>query len=437
MLQDFITSALIIDDKESDIKGLLEYLNLKDIWAKHYTPEQLEKIASPINNRKLVFLDLFLDEGDKLEGNISKIRKYFSNIFGPNYGSYGIVLWSKDPEKSQEFTNRIFNTGGKYTRPLFVVALDKVKYLKSNNYDNLLIDLENELLKDVSASFFIEWNKAVKKGSDNTILTLYDLFDSNDKKTKHFESVLFSLACNYTGIPSANIKDYDLQKDLVKSLMDTLQVEISNSYQNTPNLFVKDSAKLNYNEVIEERIKVFSKLNSLLLLDFQNLSQNSPIPGNLYEIIDTSSSLFINEFYDKAGAEIKLETDDQFKTYKIKRICIEVTPPCDFAKNKKQNFSRILGGIQLDYNKNLLDSKPVSFKGENFYAFLHPLQIDGYEKPQMLLFDFYRFQTIKEDDLKDANKFKIITKAKDKLFADILQKLSSHTARLGIAILYP
>jgi len=39
--------------------------------------------------------------------------------------------------------------------------------------------------------------------------------------------------------------------------------------------------------------------------------------------------------------------------------------------------------------------------------------------------------------LKNSLEYKIIAKAKDKLFADVLQKLSSHTARLGIAILYP
>ncbi len=55
----------------------------------------------------------------------------------------------------------------------------------------------------------------------------------------------------------------------------------------------------------------------------------------------------------------------------------------------------------------------------------------------MAIFDFYKFQTINESDLINKCKFKVIMKTKDKLFADILQKLSSHTARLGIAALYP
>ncbi len=434
MLKEFITSALIIDDKQSDIEGLMNYLNEQDIWAKHFTPEQLDKIIGPINNRKLIFLDLFLDEGDKLEGNISKIRKYFTNVLGLNYGSYGIILWSKDPEKSKEFTSKIFNTGGKYTRPLFVVSLDKVKYLKSNDYSTLLIDLEKELLNDVSASFFIEWNKAVKKGSDNTISTLYNLFDSNEKKTKHLESVLFSLACNFTGIPESNLKDYDLQKDLVKSLMDTLQFEVSNSYINTPQLFAKEPDKLIYNETPEERNIVYSKLNSLLLLDFQNLFQDSPIPGNIYEITDSESALYIKDVvYKKKIEDIDIHLD--FKDLAKRRICIEITPPCDFAQNKKQTFSRIVGGIQMDFNKEILRGSNSPFKTENYYTFLYPVKIEGYENPQMIIFDFYRFQTVKEDELKNPAKFKIIMKAKDKLFADLIQKLSAHTARLGIAIL--
>lgn len=238
MLQEFITSALIIDDKVGEIEKLEYFLESVGIWAKHYTPDMLDQMASPFNNRKLIFLDLFIDESDPtVAGNISKIRKYFEKVIGPDFGSYGIVLWSKDPERVQIFSEKIFNTNGKYTRPLFVVALDKTKYLKSNDFSSLLSDLEIELSRDVSATFFVEWNKAVKKGSDKTISRLYDLFDSNKKKQQHLEYILYRLARNYTGIPDSEVQGYDLQKDLLKSLMDTLQFEVSNSFNNIISLF--------------------------------------------------------------------------------------------------------------------------------------------------------------------------------------------------------
>jgi hypothetical protein len=117
-----------------------------------------------------------------------------------------------------------------------------------------------------------------------------------------------------------------------------------------------------------------------------------------------------------------------------KRIAIEITPPCDFAGRKNQSQSRIIGGIILDFDKDLRERY---FKGDGFYSYLFPVNISGIEGPQMIIFDFYKFQTVKENCLKNATNFPILMKAKDKLFADILQKFSSHTARLGIAILNP
>src|SRR5690554_1278841 len=83
MLQEFITSALIIDDKIEEIIGLEDFLDSVGIWAKHYTPENLNERTYPFNNRKLIFLDLYIDETDPtIEGNISRIRKHFEKVIG-------------------------------------------------------------------------------------------------------------------------------------------------------------------------------------------------------------------------------------------------------------------------------------------------------------------------------------------------------------------
>lgn len=444
MLQEFITSALIIDDSEHEIEKLKEYLEARDIWVKHYTPTELDKKTSPFNNRKLIFLDLYLENQNTLENNISKIRSYFSNVIGTDFGTYGIVLWTKHTDEAGAFIERIYKTANKYTPPLFVLPLEKNEFLRKGDFEGVLEKLEEKLIKDVSASFFIEWNKAVKKGSDNTITILYNLFESNDKKIEHLEAVLYSLALNYTGIPRNNAANYNLQKDLIKSLMDSLQSEISNNYEDVKDLFSQPN-KLVY-DIDEEKIKVFSKLNSLLLLDLHNLSQELVFPGNIYEILDSQNTIYCNEFFNKE-TEIKLSEHADFKDKKkdangkefeeskaIRRIAIEITPPCDFAGRKKQFQSRIVGGIMFDFDDKL---RKKYFTGDGFYSFLYPIYIEELEKPQMLIFDFYRFQTVKEDELKDSAKYKIIAKAKNKLFADILQKLSSHTARLGIAIMYP
>ncbi|WP_185965535.1 hypothetical protein [Flavobacterium zepuense] len=429
MLQNFITSALIIDDKEAEVASLKEYLDSKDIWVKHFTPDQLREKTSVFNNRKLIFLDLFLEDGQDEINNINIIRALFTKVLGTSFGTYGIVLWTKHTEHFTEFINRIFKPTNNFTLPLFAVALDKTLYM-NNNYEGLLEGVEEKLKENVASSLFIEWNKSVKSGSDHTIKMLYDLFDNDPKKYINLEPLLHSLALNFTGIPADNIGNYDLQKDLVKSLMDSLQFEISNRFNKIDNLF-SDPKKLNFNASKEEKQLIFSKLNTLLMLDNHNLAQDSPIPGNIYEIKDESSAMFIKTITVKK-ADKDLNSDPDYKDLPKRRICIEMTPPCDFALGKKKKFSRVVGGLHMDYDANI---KTSAFGGENFYTFLYPIQLEGFEKPQMLIFDFYHFQTLIEDDLKDSTRFSIIYRAKDKLFADILQKLSSHTARLGIGVL--
>lgn len=462
MLQEFITSALVIDDDFEEVKDLISYLEgEKDIWTKHFFPSDLERKTVPFNNRKIIFLDLYLDDSRSSTDNIAIIRKYFKSIIGESFGTYGIVLWTKHTNHFEDFCDKISQKNNPFTLPLFVIPLDKTKYKRQGSYQGVLEELEKMLEVDVASSFFVEWNKAVKKGSDRTISTLYNLFETNEEK-KHLEAVLFNLACNYTGIPvtitpvnnsqeakdaiNTSLKQVNpfLQKDLVKSLMDSLQVEISNNHNEIKDLF-SNIDNLKYDRS-KEKTKVFSKLNSLLLLDFHNLSQDIALPGNIYEVVENNNSIYFNGFYSKEN-EIKINEHKDFKDRQkdadgkdidvsktIKRIAIEVTPPCDFAGKKKQLQSRIVGGIMLAYDDKL---KEKYFKGEGFYSFLYPIYIEGVESPQMIIFDFYKFQTINESDLKDSSKFKIIMKTKDKLFADVLQKLSSHTARLGIAALYP
>jgi hypothetical protein len=429
MLQDFITSALIIDDEKSEVEKLIEFLDAKDIWVKHFTPEKLDKKTDYFNNRKLIFLDLYLDSSKDAKSNISKIRSYFSKLIGTEYGSYGIVLWTKHPDEVNEFKEKIYISADKYIVPLFVVALNKNEYLRKDDFSSIIEDLEKLLEENISSSFFIEWNKAVKKGSDETISRLYNLFNSDKKRKQHLEYILYKLALNYTGIPEADVDNYDLQRDLVKSLMDSLQFEISSNYQNINELFSTPKT-LTFNDSKEEKIRIFAELNSFLLLDTHNLNQDYPIPGNIYQLKDNQNQLYISSTIKRKGnKEEVIDLSDKIN----KRIVLEITPPCDFSNAKKQKQSRIIGGVILDYNNAVKEY----FRGDGFYTDLYPISVKPYDEPQMIIFDFYKFQTINESELKDNTKYEIVMKAKDKLFADILQKLSSHTARLGIANLKP
>ncbi|WP_332913801.1 hypothetical protein [Algoriphagus boritolerans] len=109
MLQEFITSSLVIDDDFEEVKDLISYLeDQKDIWVKYYSPSEVEKKTIPFNNRKIIFLDLYLDDSRSSTDNIALIRKYFKSIIGENFGTYGIVLWTKHINHFEDFCSKIF-----------------------------------------------------------------------------------------------------------------------------------------------------------------------------------------------------------------------------------------------------------------------------------------------------------------------------------------
>src|SRR5690606_41960561 len=88
MLQEFITSALVIDDDFEEVKDLISYLeDEKDIWARYFSPSDIESKTTSFNNRKIIFLDLYLDDSRSSTDNIAVIRKYFKSIIGENFGT--------------------------------------------------------------------------------------------------------------------------------------------------------------------------------------------------------------------------------------------------------------------------------------------------------------------------------------------------------------
>jgi hypothetical protein len=76
------------------------------------------------------------------------------------------------------------------------------------------------------------------------------------------------------------------------------------------------------------------------------------------------------------------------------------------------------------------------FTGDNKYT-IRPIMIEDATDVQFLCFDFRCLTAVSEAELKDKAKYKLIARARNTLFADILQKFSSHSARLGLASMLP
>ncbi len=469
MIEEFIDSVLIIDDNEEEIKDLKNILVKKDIWVTCYNPpkekQEIDQISKPFKNRKLVFLDLRIDETKQTIENISVIiRPLLRKIIARDFGNYGIVMWTKHERHIAEFKEKIQKDVNDYQLPLFVIQMDKSKYLR-DGFDNILIDLETRLQKNTAANFFINWSNLIQKGKDKAITSIFELIPDYQKQDKNLEFLLFKMAQNYTGIPFDKIDDaYPLSVDAIKAFNDLLISEI-NSISETNKLklnkneyifilssedkgwFIKnkltdakkdlmlkkiskeEDAKIKWSicddftkkekkdEILntskEEIINLFSALNSKLLIDEVNIKQDKIVPGNVYEIKDISSNLKYHDLPENAIP-----------------VIIEMTPPCDFSNNKTK-YPRALSGFIIELSKDL---KTIdTYKSEKFYSEFWPVKINNTVK--IVIFNFAVLGFVKEDKLKNEKRYKLLFRVKDKLFADILQKMSAYTARLGLPII--
>jgi hypothetical protein len=337
--------------------------------------------------------------------------------------SYGIVIWSQHDDKIIEFNEKIKEDcikNNRYTPPVFIINLDKSKYIQSGDFTNVMDDLNKRLLESPAAGFFVNWAMTVEDAKSTVVSDIFSLAPDYTDANKELQNILYLLAKNHTGLPESELADYSLYIDAYKSFDELLYSSLSSRKKNdTLDIF------LGYTPTkitdLNKEILTYSELNQKLLFDtITDTDQAYIMPGNIYEIITDNQYLVFPD-----------------KPKEAKSIAIELTPPCDFS-NKKIN-SRLVGGILYDHPRNEEKSDKYFnkiFVGANKYV-VRPIRIENTDDVQFLCFDFRCLAAVSEIELKDKTKFKLIARTRNTLFADILQKFSSHSARLGLASMIP
>lgn len=418
-MADNVKTVLIIDDKKEEITGLKEILFQKGIYSSFYTPEEINEIQNNLKNHQIIFMDFSLDDTKtNPTDNIALIRKALKKICKENFGSYGLVLWTKHMEYIQYFKNKLSTDAAKkdYITPLFVIGLDKSSYLQ-NGYESLWQDLNTKLLEDKAALFFFNWRHSVDAASDKALNYMYQLVPDYEKQSEQFPYLLYQMAGNYSGIPTKDMQVYDgMYKDAYRAFDELLYSDLISQQCGFDNIFPKQINKPDY--TFEQELEQIAKLNSKLLFDLSFTDQNLVMPGNVYHVLNNNDFLKID----------MLNENSLF-------IAIEMTPPCDFS-NEKFASRRLIGGCITDCPKEKKELKKFinSYKAENKYP-VWPVEYEGNLK--LICFDFRNIYIENDDAIRNASSYKLLFMAKHHLFADILQKFSSHAARLGLSIMKP
>ena len=386
----------------------------QDIDVCSYDPEQAKNVQLN-RNRQLLFFDLSLDDGKSITDNISTIlRPILMHMLPQNFGAYGLILWTKHSDDVQQVKEKIQNDKGKYPLPLFILGIDKNVYITKGNYDTLFDDITQQLQNNKAAYFFFNWRNSVYSGVDKTVSDIYEMEPDYDKQETNLTYLLYKMAQNYTGIPDKELPSYNLTMDVYKSFDELLYSDLISLIRidNNPfNDFVEDPWK----EDLKHSIDVYAKLNSKLFIDNTNLAQDVIMPGNVYKIKC--------DFHKMIGMPKRGDS-----------IIIELTPPCDFSHKKVT--SRVVMGFMLECpeSEEKLSNYNKTFKADSRYI-IWPIAIEG--KNRYICFDFRYVYGVDDSTLKVMSNFELIFKVKHRLFSDILQKFSSHAARLGLSIVQP
>lgn len=426
-IANFIKSALIIDNKESEVEELKNVLESQGIYYSFYTPDNIATTQKDFKNHQVIFMDFSLDDS-KTDPviNINYIRKILKKICKDGFGSYGLVLWTKHIENIQLFKEKMsIDLANKdYITPLFVMGLDKLKYTQYG-YESLWQDLNTELLENKAALFFFNWRNSVDIASDNALNYMYQLVPDYTKQPQQFSYLLYQMAENYSGIPINDMQVYDgMYKDAYRAFDELLYSDLISQQSGFENIFPTQINKPNY--TFEEELEQIAKINSKLLLDLSITDQNVVMPGNVYQVVKDNDFLKLNFNNLKEDKRIKVENllKNQIQ------IAVELTPPCDFS-NKKVS-SRLIGGFMIDCPKTKNDIS--MFKADSKYL-IWPIEYNN--KTKFICIDFRNICIERDAELKDVSSYKLLFMVKHRLFADILQKFSSHAARLGLSIVQP
>lgn len=444
LIDECVNSVIIVDNKEDEMKDLIKVFTQRDIRVDSFLYGK-EELRSFQKNRQLVFVDLLLNEnpGQGYE-NMSMLIDTLHKLCSDSFGLYGLIVWTKHPEMLGELKERISKAAFENKKahveddeeedtsltiqpPLFILALNKNKYIRAGyDYSSLPQDIEDALKQDTAAYFFFKWNASVQSSKDKTVKGIYQLIRDYKKQEKQLPYILYQLALNQTGSPNHHSK---ITIDAYKAFDELFFSDLMSLQRNETEPVFNPNIQNSLGDDYKYRLMLSAMLNEQICIDTTSIVQDLIVPGNVYRIKDINSPLKVK--LDERPHTSNLKNVD---TAKVDYIAIELTPPCDFSQRYKK-LSRLVGGYVFDIpilkNENGKYIKYTCHNADKTYE-LWPVSIND-DKARCVVFDFRYLYSPIEVDILNPLKYEAWFRAKPKLFSDILQKFSSHASRLGIS----
>jgi len=480
---------VIIDDETSEGFPLVNALSREGISSNFFTgtgkygaPESLLKDV------RLIFLDVYLKENITGDANIlSTLDSVFNKIVDKSQlGPYFLIGWTHQADLFNRYVEnylrgsppvlytcltkeefQIFDEAGNVTG----YDIDAIKNKINSEFEklgvfkhlllweNIIYDSTDEILKifeKFEGDPLDHWNRTVPKifynlAKENLGQSFLDDHDAYEKNIVIQSLMVFNhafLDCieskihHLTEFPRIELKfskekldEFLLSCDLTKGSLEqfpyTRYFEINDSWYIPKTTYLSDIDSGDFSSSQKKKLKEIFKLDETINAKINSklhLVTSSPTseitPGFVFELKETDN--IIKTYDELFTKEAKRNNNDQIG--QMKKICIEISPQCDYAQ-KKWQCHRILPGILCPENA----FKLINGKGKNsdFIYATPPLWInDGIYR---LIFNIHNFQAVHFTFFKEPTTK--ITQIRNDLLFDLQKKVGQHIQRFGMVTL--
>lgn len=313
-IEEVVNRAVVVDNVEDEGKAIVDALQKVDVPVDFIRIGSSEGDISAFKHpRELIFADLMLDENiSKLVPNISRLIGIIQRIQPERTKYYGIVLWTKHKEYSNEFLKRIGNATARNAMtnqessdeeeeidtsvmlnaaPLFVLCMDKTNYQIEGtwNFDRLLDDINTELQKSRIAYFSLAWRKLVNDSIENVLSDIYGISSNFENHEECLSYILRELSRNETG----EKEDINLTSGAYQVFDSLLNSELLSIVKKESLPDLSGITENPFGDDVKTLHKLSAKLNSCFFIESNNLNTQEILPGNIYRILDTNSPLIV------------------------------------------------------------------------------------------------------------------------------------------------
>lgn len=478
-------SVVIIDDKINEAIPLMNALAKRGVPYSYYDGKSKSYPKKPLDNVRIIFLDMHLDEA---AGGTTNTKNIVSLLVGgidalvdKDNGPYVVMVWSKhDSQHLIELKDTLLNKESVLCRPIAVLNMEKSLCFESAYTDEnsgklewkLKYDGMDILEKNLSVqlkmidSFLIlcNWENGIKNSARETVRAIGTLFDKEDPQwNENLKACMIRMAKAYAG-QMLEMSDENIIKNVYYSM--------NNIINDFNGVEVEQMAKRIVGEVQLPKAKNDITGSVLVLIGDEGKEYTLSYDGNMYYIYEDAKRISQNRDMKKLFAEkadgynrirgllynmylsnicsinsllnIRKYIIDQKRPGNIYEASEELKKEICKVRKIDKNLWNDIRGIELeispicDYAQNKRKRLrilpgieiPAKLLGKDCskYTYLTiPIMINGKERRILFDFRFYTSELINYFDAKEP-----LYAIGDELLQNIKEELSAHSVRSGI-----